>query len=305
MGEQSAAPRADEDRMTRLLRPLTLAALALVALVATVSPASAAEIVDRNVTAPVLKINAKGDVALVTYTVQGAKRHVLYWGARNWADVFSRDYSGGWKSKVADYKAFPNSCKPYTGPALELLVAACDAADGSHWALQSWSRLWKNYGGDSAATELYISHWTGDIGSLQIQTDWGYHGKDQHLWGTFTFHGKPVFGNRWTLTGVPLDASGRNIYVDYGQDGAWHRENSFLTHKGTGGFCYLFGLQGGRDTAVRAQTYRATAIGPGVSPLVRLEFAPPAAYDEATDEQANAQQRAAFGPDDMRRCVIN
>jgi hypothetical protein len=282
-----------------------LTALALVALVVAVSPASAAEIVDRDVTAPALRINPKGDVAMVSYNVHGQRRHVLYWGARNWADTFLRDYSGGWKSKVADWKSFGGSCKPYTGPALDLLVAACDAPDGSHWALQSWSRLWKNYGGDSAKTELYISHWTGDLASLQIRTDWGYHGKHEHLWGTLTFHGKPVFGNHWTLTGVPTDASGRNIYVDYAKDGAWYRENSFLTHKGTGGFCYLFGTQGGRSTGVEAPAYRATAIGPGVSPLVRLSFAPPAAFDEATDAAANAAQRAAYGADDMRRCVIN
>jgi hypothetical protein len=298
-------PDAEEKRMSRHARTLFLAALALVALVVAAGPASAAEIVDRNVTDPVLQINAKGDVALVTYKVRGEPRHVLYWGARNWADDFSRDYSGGWKSKVANWKAFPNHCKPYTGPQLTLVVAACDAADGSHWALQSWSRLWANYGGDTAATELYISHWTGPAGDLAIQTDWGYHGKHQHLWGTFTFHGKAVFGDHWTLTGVPTDAKGRNIYVDYGENGAWHRENSFLTHKDTGGFCYLFGTQGGRAQGVQAQAYRATAIGPGVSPLVRTDFAPPAAYSESADAQANAEQETMFGADDKRRCVIN
>ena len=74
------------------------------------------------------------------------------------------------------------------------MVAACDAPDGSHWALQQWSRLWKNYGGDRAPAELYISHWRGDIGELKIHTDYSYHGKHQHLWGSFTFHSKPVFG---------------------------------------------------------------------------------------------------------------
>ena len=104
----------------------------------------------------------------MTYTVHGVQRHVLYWGAVDWATKFNRDYSGGWKSKVADYKRFTNSCKPYTGPPLAFMVAACDAPDGSHWALQQWSRLWKNYGGDSAPAELYISHWRGDIGDLTI-----------------------------------------------------------------------------------------------------------------------------------------
>jgi hypothetical protein len=291
--------------MKRRLTTLLLLAASVCGLGALASTASAAEIVDRNVTAPTLRVNAKGDVALVTYTAKGVKHHVLYWGARNWADAFLRDYSGGWKSKVADWKHFPNHCKPYSGPAIALVVASCDAPDGSHWALQKWARLWNNYGGDSAPVELYISHWTGDIGDLTVQTDWGYHGKHEHLWGSFQFHGKPVFGNKWSLTGVPLDKSGRNVYVDYADNGTWKRENSFLTHKGTGGFCYLFGTQGGRSTGIEAPTYRATVIGPGVSPLVRDEFAPPPPFNPITDAQANALQRQAYGADDRRRCVIN
>ena len=291
--------------MKILLRHLILLALASVSLGVLVAPASAAEIVDRNVSSPQLRVNAKGDVALVTYRVHGQLRHVLYWGARNWADTFQRDYSGGWKSKVANWKHFPNHCSPYSGPPIALVIASCDAPDGSHWALQAWARLWKNYGGDSAPVELYISHWTGDIGTLQVQTDWGYHGKHEHLWGDFQFHGKPVYGNSWTLQGVPTDKSGRNIYVDYALDGTWKRENSFLTHRQTGAFCYLFGTQGGRAQGVEGQAYRATVIGPGVSPLVRDEFSPPPPYNPETDAQANAQQRALFGPDDRRRCVIN
>ena len=48
------------------------------------------------------------------------------------------------------------------------MIAACDAPDGSHWALQQWQRLWKNYGGDRAPNELYISHWRGGVGELRI-----------------------------------------------------------------------------------------------------------------------------------------
>jgi hypothetical protein len=287
------------------LRTFILLVVSACSVAVLVSSASAAEIVDRNVTSPQLRVNAKGDVALVTYHVKGRLHHVLYWGARNWADKFLRDYSGGWKSKAADWKQFPNHCRPYTGPAIELVVASCDAPDGSHWALQKWARLWNNYGGDSAPVELYVSHWTGDIGDLTVQTDWGYHGKHEHLWGSFQFHGKPVFGNRWTLTGVPLDKAGRNVYVDYADGGTWRRENSFLTHKGTGGFCYLFGTQGGRSTGVEAPSYRATVIGPGVSPLVRDQFAPPPPFNPSVDAQANALQQQAFGKDDKKRCVIN
>jgi hypothetical protein len=46
-------------------------------------------------------------------------------------------------------------------------------------------------------------------------------------------------------------------------------------------------------------------IGPGVSPLVRDQFAPPPPFDPAVDAQANALQQHAFGTDDKKRCVIN
>ncbi len=49
--------------------------------------------------------------------------------------------------------------------------------------------------------------------------------------------------------------------------------------------------------------YRATAIGPGVSPLVQTHFAPPGRYSRATDAAANAQQQALLGGDP--RCRID
>jgi hypothetical protein len=268
--------------------------------------AGAAEIVDRNVAAPALRVNSK-NVALVTYSAKGITRHVLYWGAVNWAVKFKRDYSGGWKSKIADYKAFGNSCKPYTGPPLALMIAACDAPDGSHWALQQWQRLWRNYGGDKAKNELYISHWRGDTGELLIETDYSYHGKHQHLWGKFTFHGKPVFGTKWTRAGVPLDKQGRNIYIDFLTGPQWHRVNSFLTHPPTAGFCYTFATHPASSAAWNGQgtgdAYRATAIGPGVTPLVQTHFAPPGPYETASDDAANAAQKELLGGDS--RCRID
>ena len=269
--------------------------------------AGAAEIVDRNVAAPSLQVNSR-NVALVSYSVHGIQRHVLYWGAVDWADTFKRDYSGGWKSHMADYKRFSNSCKAYTGDPLPFMIAACDAPDGSHWAIQQWQRLWNDYGGDKAPNELYISHWRGKIGDLAIQTDYSYHGKHQHLWGTFTFHGKPVFGLRSTLQGVPLDKQGRNIYLDFLKGTSWHRVNSFLTHKKTAGFCYTFANHSpAASSAWNGQgtgtAYRATAIGPGVTPLVQLHFAPPGPYNETTDAAANAAQAAVLKNDS--RCRID
>jgi hypothetical protein len=287
------------------LRALTRLCIGL-AVLAFPTLAGAAEIVDRNVGEPSLRVDSH-NVALVTYTVRGTPRHVLYWGAVDWAERFKRDYSGGWKSKVADYKRFSNRCKPYSGPRLPLMIAACDAPDGSHWALQQWSRLWKNYGGDRAPNELYISHWRGSAVELAIQTDYSYHGKHQHLWGKFTFHGKPVFGTKWTLQGVPTDKQGRNIYVDYLKGPTWRRVNSFLTHPPTAGFCYTFANHPASTPAWNGQgtgdAYRATAIGPGVSPLVQTHFAPPGPYQTTSDDAANAAQKQLLAGDS--RCRID
>jgi hypothetical protein len=49
--------------------------------------------------------------------------------------------------------------------------------------------------------------------------------------------------------------------------------------------------------------YRATAIGPGVSPLVQTTFAPPGRYTRASDAAANAQQQALLGGDP--RCRVD
>jgi hypothetical protein len=295
----------DQEGMQRRNRLLAILCACLLAL-ALPAAACAAEIVDRSVASPALSVNRSG-VALVTYSVHGVPRHVLYWGAIDWGTKFSRDYSGGWKSKVADYRRFSNDCKSYTGPPLAFLVYACDAPDGSHWALQQWSRLWRNYGGDSAPAELYISHWRGDAGVLQIQTDYSYHGKHQHLWGNFVFHGRPVFGTRWTRQGVPTDKQGRNIYIDFLKGPTWRRVNSFLTHPPTAAFCYTFANHPASSPAWNGQgtgdAYRATAIGPGASPIVQTHFSPPGPYSTATDAAANAAQRQLLGAD--HRCKVN
>jgi hypothetical protein len=137
--------------------------------------AGAAQIVDRNVASPRLRVNA-GNVALVTYSAHGVRRRVLSWGAVNWTGGFERDYSGGWSSKKADFRHFADRCRRYTGPPLVLMISACDAPDGSYWALQQWQRLWPSYGGNHAPNELYLSHWRGGIGQLAVTTDYSYEG---------------------------------------------------------------------------------------------------------------------------------
>ena len=276
--------------------------LAVVLAAALVSSANASQLVDRNARNVKLEVNAKGE-ALLSYSAHGKVKHVLAWGALNAiAPTRSRpqvqlklDYAGGWgKYRTSYWKTFKNACSAYDGPALAWYVTGCTAPDGSYWALQAWQRMLPNYGLTPSATqavwELRLSHWTGELPALQISTDWSWHQWD-HLYGTFSYGGSPVYGFKATSGGNPLDTFGRNIYVDtydsaYGP--GWIRDNSFLTHAGTGAFCYSFNPHGDHP-AGNGTKYRATVLGPGVTPDVMWEGVPPGPYNQAADDEANLQ----------------
>jgi hypothetical protein len=278
------------------------------------SSAGASELIDRDAKSVKLAVNAKGE-ALLSYTASGKQKNVLVWGAVNAIAPtqarkqveFKLDYAGGWGKYHSKYwLTFKNACQAYDGPALAWKVTACKAPDGSYWALQSWQRMLPNYGltpsAKQAVWELRLSHWTGEVPVLTIDTDWAWHQWD-HLFGTYTYNGDPVFGFKSTSVGVPLDTFGRNIYVDtfnsnYGS--GWKRENSFLTHTNTGVFCYSFNPHGSRPHGKGAK-YRATVQGPGVTPDVMWEGASPGTYDKAADLLKN-DAIAALGD---RQCKAN
>jgi hypothetical protein len=263
--------------------------------------ANASQLIDRNAHDVSLAVNAKGE-ALLTYTAGGTTKHVLAWGAVNAIAPtpnrkqveFDLDYAGGWGKYHRDYwKTFGGACGAYDEPALAWKVAACKAPDGSYWAVQAWQRGLPDYGvapsGSQGAWELRLSHWSGALPLLDIHTDWSWHRFD-HLYGTLTYGGTPVYGFRSTTSGTPLDTFGRNVYVDtfdsaYGS--GWRRENSFLTHTGTGAFCYSFNPHG-RHAAGKGTEYRATAEGPGVAPDVMWQGAAPGGYSRTADRTANA-----------------
>jgi len=296
------------------VRPVVLLTL----LLALVLPggANASEIIGRNTSDVELRVNAKGE-ALVTYTAGGERANVLVWGAVNAIApvpgkqqlAFKVDYSGGWgKYRAKIWEKFPNACGPYTGPKLAWLVTACTAPDGSHWALQSWQRMLPNYGlvpsPKQAVWELRISHWTGELPQLTVNLNWAYRRFD-HVFGTFLYAGSPVHGFKSTPAGVPLDTFGRNLYVDtlnsaYGA--GWKRENSFLMHRGTGTFCYGFYRHGARPAGTGSQ-YRATIIGPGVTPDVMWLGRPLGPYNKELDLQLHEAQRELYGSDQLCRPV--
>jgi hypothetical protein len=296
------------------VRPLVLLTLS-VALLAPAS-AGASTIVGRNAKDVELKVDRSGQ-ALISYTSRGKRTNVLAWGAvnalaptpsRKQVD-FKLDYSGGWGTYKKDiWRTMKNECKPYTGPQLMWLVASCTAPDGSYWALQAWQRMLPNYGltptPTQAVWELRLSHWTGDLPSLTVNTNWAYR-KFDHIFGTFSYNGTPVHGFRSTASGNPLDTYGRNLYVDtfnsaYGP--GWKRENSFLMHKNTGTFCYGFYAHGNRP-AGHGERYRATIIGPGVTPDVFWEGESPGEYDEFLDRQLADTQRATYANDRLCKPV--
>lgn len=289
-----------------------LAALvAVTAAVAVPSTASASELIDRNASKVTLQVQQNGQ-ALLSYNARGKRWNVLAWGAVNALAptttrkqvAFRLDYSGGYGTYKRDvWKAFKDACRPYDGPKLQWLVTACKAPDGSYWAVQAWQRMLSNYGEKltpkSSVWELRLSHWKGPVAELTVNLNWAYK-KYHHIFGSFTYLGKPVHGFASTSVGVPLDTFGRNLYVDtfdskYGK--GWKRENSFLMRKGSGKFCYGFyehTWAGKSYPSGMGTRYRATIIGPGVTPDIYWESEALGAYDLQFDLQMHETQKQFY-----------
>ena len=279
---------------------LALAAMAVV--VWSAAPAHTSQLIARDATDVRLQVDRAGQ-ALLSYRARGVSHQVLAGGAVNARPSdsgrpqveFRVDYSGG--SGVGT-----NVCVP-ARPPIAWLVTACRAPDGSHWAVQTWQRTLANQGAPTGpgrgSWELRLSHWSGPLPRLEIHFGWAY-SRFHQIYGRLTYRGLPVYGFRHTPAGVPLDDYGRNIYVDtldaYGK--GWHRENSFLTHPPTGGFCYGFYPRGSRPVG-RGKRYRATVIGPGVTPDAYWEGTPPQRYNRQFDLRADAHMRTLLAGDPL------
>jgi hypothetical protein len=273
-----------------------LVAAAAVAVVAAPS-AGASELIDRNATGVRLAVTKNG-AALVSYTAGGKRRNVLAWGAIGARAprqgrpqvAFRLDYSGPARVR--------NACRRYDGQALPWLVATCKAPDGSYWALQHWQRALPNYGlaptPAQAAWELRLAHWRGPLAKLEAWTDWSYGGRYHSLFGRVSYAGAPVYGFKNSPAGAPLDAYGRNFYLDTYNSAlgkGWRRENSFLARNPTGAFCYGLFPHGARPSG-RGERYRITVIGPGVTPDVTWEGAGLPEYDPANSTHVTHEQEA-------------
>jgi hypothetical protein len=250
-----------------------------------------------------VRLRIEGAHAIVVYRSSGVLRHADLWGA-----IDARPPRAG-VPQVAFHVRYGRggeaggACRPYDGPALPLLVAACTASDGSFWALQSWQRLLGAYGGTRGPWELHASHWRGPLPRLEVWEDWVYAGRFQHLFGRLTYRGVGVHGFHATSRGNPLDGYGRNLYLDtfdsrYGP--GWHRDNGFLAHGPGGTFCYGLFPHGGHPSGA-GRAYRLTVAGPGVTPVVSWQAAAPGPYDGAADRRLNAVERSLGDPKCRKR----
>ena len=298
--------------MTRGQRAWVLSLAVIGGCLAASSATASQPVGDRNVRSPTLRVNAKGE-ALITYVrANGQVRHVLAWGAINARYPnpavpparFRLDHAGGWgKYRRGVWRSFRDTCKPYDGPALVWLVAACKATDGSYWALQSWQRIQPMRGFPAFQPthmkyELHVSHWTGPLAGLEISPNWTYGGRWQGLFGRLRYRGKPVHG--WTTPSPTVHgAYARYFYIDtfnsvWGP--GWKRAGAKVTHKPNGGFCFSFVPDrpppGYPNRAIRpagnGERHRVTVMGPGVTPAVQWEGASLGPYDRVRDAAFNS-----------------
>lgn len=298
------------------VRLLLVAAAAITASTLAWPAAASEQFSDANVELLDFGVNRKGEALVVYQTPAGLVRRILVWGAVDALPStdpsvvkqvrFSYDYAGGWgKYRNPKYwRAFYDSCLPYDGPPLPLMVTACKARDGTYWALQSWKRMQPLLGFEPwlpqhTAAELHISHWTGELPSLEVHTHWTYDGRWQGLFGRFSYLGEPVYGFSSTSRGNPKERYSRNVFIDtfnssYGP--GWKRESGILTHAPTGTFCHSFvpqkpfphyPSQKMRPPAA-GERYRVTVKGPGVTPVVRWEGPGLTAADRASASSVKA-----------------
>jgi hypothetical protein len=269
----------------------------------------------RNIT---LEVDSQGE-ALVSYVREnGQPRHVLVWGAVNalppTAEIpqvrFKWDYAGGWRKyrNGSYWQRFKDACRPYDGPALAFVVAACKAPDGSYWALQSWQRKLPHRGLDpwlpaQSAWSFDVSHWTGDLAEIQFEVDWPktFNYESEQIFGRLRYAGQPVHGFGTTSSGAPTDRYGRGLYIDtldsaYGS--GWKRETSIVFRNPSGSFCYSFyptndaSLPGHPSRpAGNGSRYRITVIGPGVTPDIEAETAGIGKYDPGSTADVEREHK--------------
>jgi hypothetical protein len=257
---------------------------------------------------PVLLQADRSGVAWVRYVRGGRTVSATLSGAVNATPRFRVRYT---------QPQITNACGPYRGPRLPYQVLACSMPDGSHWMVQVWQRLKPNFGGTTGVPEIHVSHWSGELPVLDVHSDWAWQGQFEHVYGTVSYKGDPVYGGSTDRFGNPLDRLGRNIYLDAlapadyrPRRTGWVRVNGILAQRPKGAFCYAFSPKSTANLPAAMQAnpnvqatgrsskgrYRAAVSGPGVTPVVVTAFSSPPPYDPDTEAAIDAEQRSLFAP---------
>jgi hypothetical protein len=183
--------------------------------------------------------------------VDAAGRAEIDWhvGARTWSAVVEGD-------RITYGRTLPDSAtaRRVSPTVVDALVEEV-LPDGEHFALQKLQRTGQF--GARGPFELRFARWHGAPPVLTLRGEWAESATFPRLCGTATYHGKPFFGLRHTISGNPLDDFGRNVYLDVKRPGGWYRIMGVLTHPD--GYALL--LRTGRWLG---PTFRALVVGPNV-----------------------------------------
>src|SRR5687768_14662408 len=125
------------------MKRLLAGALAAGVLLMVPSVAFGSQLLTRNATTVKLLVNSKGE-ALITFKANGKPGAILAWGAVNARPPSTVtpqvEFKLNYKPKTA---GFTNRCTALS-QVVQWQVAACQASDGSYWALQAWQRMLPN-----------------------------------------------------------------------------------------------------------------------------------------------------------------
>jgi hypothetical protein len=182
---------------------------------------------------------ARDGSALITWREGGRGRHAVVRGDR----VSYRGHIGA------------RRIGRHVRPTVAYGVSEVVLPNGVRYALQRVVRLGQF--GRLGAPELRFARWRGAAPRLVLTGEWAYHGRLPRVCGTATYHGRPFYGGAHTLSGRPLDALGRNVYIDVLRGSHWFRIMGVLTRPR--GFALLI-----RDPAWRGSRYRALVPGPNI-----------------------------------------
>ena len=233
--------------------PLTASLLLTLFACVAAAPAGAALKVDSGTTGAKLVVDAQGH-AQVSWTRGGTRRTAVISGS-------SVRYGG----------SIGGSTGVRVTPTVPFALVQIRLPDGTQFALQQVQRTGQF--GKLGPSELYLARWRGDATELTLTRE------GKRICGTVTYHGEAVYGTAHTRSGNPLDALGRNVYLDSLRASGWYRMLGVLTRPRGYAFLVRPEWEGSR--------YRALIVGPNVAG----DLAP-----VASAETADAEGTCPFPP---------